>query len=111
MKVEEKGGGRKQVTTSCHATSQYANVYQNEDVLRDKVPLQSSGQRERNHQRRGTKGQEAYALVSVRLGLHACVTQPDRKSSNNLPLAVSIIKIVTMETIFWDQIPDSKVQD
>lgn len=48
-------GGRKRVTACCHATSQYANEHQNEEVVRDKVPLRSSCQSKRNHHRRGTK--------------------------------------------------------
>lgn len=58
-------GGRKSVTACCHATSQYANEHQDEEVVRDKVPLRSSCQSKRNHYRKGTKGQEAYVRVSV----------------------------------------------
>lgn len=64
------GGGRGRVeegskSACCRATSQYANEHQNEEVVRDKVSLQSSCQSKRNHHRKGTKGQEAYASVCM----------------------------------------------
>lgn len=63
------------MTACCHATSQYANEHQNEEVVRDRVPLRSSCQSKRNHYRRGTKGQEACVCVCVCVWvLHACLS-------------------------------------
>lgn len=79
-KEEGEGGGRKRVSACCHATSQYANEHQNQEVVRDKVPLRSSCQTKSNHHRRGTKGQEAYVCVSVRVCV--CVSACTVKCKN-----------------------------
>lgn len=108
---KREGVGRKRVTACCHATSQYANEHQNEEVVRDKVPLRSSCQSKRTHQRRGTKGQEVNVQVWVRARVCICLyqvqkkPQADRISSNHLPLPISIIKMVTIETAFLAPYP------